>query len=78
MQLPFVIIGSVVHVIDQKDDKVYKYKIILPDKKPSNTSAISPIGRALLFRNLSEDVVVEIDNKKLAEIIEKIEYQLIL
>ena len=30
--LPFVIIGSVVHVIEQKDDKVYKYRINLPDK----------------------------------------------
>jgi transcription elongation GreA/GreB family factor len=56
--LPFVIIGSVVHVIEQKDGKVYKYRINLPDKKPSNTnvnadiqnvSCISLIGRALLL-----------------------------
>lgn len=85
--LPFIIIGSVVHVIEQKDGKVYKYRINLPDKKPSNTnvnadiqnvSCISLIGRALLFRNLSDDVVVEIDNKKLTGIIEKIEFELIL
>lgn len=85
--LPFVIIGSVIHVIDQKDGKVYKYKINLPDKKPSNTSVsadiqnvncISPIGKALLFREISEEVVLEIDNKKLAGIIEKIEFELIL
>ena len=62
---PFVIIGSDVEVEDTTDLETYKYRIIFPyTKNPALhvdcASCLSPLGKALLLKNVDQQVRIEV------------------
>ncbi|ABN54222.1 MAG TPA: transcription elongation factor GreAB [Hungateiclostridium thermocellum] len=62
---PFVIINSIVEVFDCEEEEKCKYRIVLPFSKEYDTSidcasCLSPLGRALLFKNVNDNVSVQI------------------
>ncbi len=61
---PFVIIGSIVEVEDLKDREIEKFKIVSPfshqgDIRSDYASYLSPIGKALLLKQMQEKVSIE-------------------
>lgn len=62
---PFVIIGSIVAVHDIDEDETYNYLITAPystyDKVDAdNASCLSPLGQALLFKEVDEKIEVNV------------------
>ncbi len=62
---PFVIIGSDVEVEDTTDMETYTYRIIFPyTKNPTLhvdcASCLSPLGKALLLKNVDQQVRIEV------------------
>ena len=57
--LPYVIIGSEVELVDVRDLATYNYRISYPLQSQQNSiSCISPVGQALLLRPKGETVLV--------------------
>ncbi|NLV17277.1 MAG: transcription elongation factor GreAB [Syntrophomonadaceae bacterium] len=60
--VPFVVIGSEVTVLDLKRKKPLKFKLIGPcnESKSGCISCMSPVGRSLILRKVDEEVAVEV------------------
>ena len=59
---PYVIIGSAVVVKDRKSFETYRYTIVPPLKNQVNQgdiSYLSPMGKALLLKNVYDNIFVE-------------------
>ncbi|WP_265446236.1 GreA/GreB family elongation factor [Acetivibrio straminisolvens] len=62
---PFVIINSIVEVYDSEEEEKCQYRIVLPFSKQYDTSidcasCLSPLGKSLLFKNVNDNVSVQI------------------
>jgi transcription elongation factor GreA len=62
---PIVIIGSTVEVQDIDDMETYQYRIVFPyssnsDKSIESASCMSPLGKALLFNKIGQQVNIKI------------------
>lgn len=60
--VPFVVIGSEVTVLDLKRKKPLTFKLVGPcdDSKSGCISCMSPVGRSLVLRKVDEEVSVEV------------------
>lgn len=59
--LPFVMIGSTVEILDLSSKKIYNYRIVPPFKNNiggDDVSFLSPVGKALLLKKVNEKVKV--------------------
>jgi transcription elongation GreA/GreB family factor len=85
--LPFVILGSVVQISEQISGRILRFRIVIPDKKllengmnadvvadVINISCFSPVGSALLFKEVDEEVSIEAEDKKLDVKIDRIDF----
>lgn len=86
-ELPFAILGSIVHVLDKDNGAITKYTVMLPDKEPSkedrynnvkSESCFSDIGKSLLYKKVKEEVLIETNGSEMIGKIEKIEFEMIL
>lgn len=74
---PFVIIGSIVDVLDTDDMEEYKYRVVLPYVRQKDTSidyasCLSPLGKSLLFKSENENIAIQIPTGELHYSIKKI------
>ncbi|NLD50720.1 MAG: GreA/GreB family elongation factor [Clostridiaceae bacterium] len=74
---PFVIIGSIVDVLDSDDMEEYKYRVVLPYASQQDTgidyaSCLSPLGRSLLFKCENENISIQIPTGELHYLVKKI------
>jgi transcription elongation factor GreA len=65
---PFVTIGSNVEVIDLEENEAYTFRIISPlvDETPVNVdcvSYLSPIGKALLLKEVNDELDIKVSSQ---------------
>lgn len=61
-RVPFVISGSEVEVQDLSDQKVFKYRIVIPihgSVRGGDVSYLSPMGKSLMLRRVGDEVEVK-------------------
>ena len=73
---PFVIIGSIVEVQDIDETETYQYRIVLPYSNKADmcidcASCLSPLGKALLLKSVTQQVNIQIPTGTLHYIIKK-------